>query len=84
MLNIRQGTLTGTIVFGSLLFVAGCQGPATNTTVATNSTNVSSNTNFNSNSNTNTASAMSITTSEPNEFLANVKLTLETLDGGAQ
>ncbi|HKP70443.1 MAG TPA: hypothetical protein VJV05_14240 [Pyrinomonadaceae bacterium] len=84
MVSIRQGMyLIGSTVLASVLVATGCQGPATNTTVATNSTNVSSNTNFNSNTNTNATSSTSITTSEPNEYQANIKLTLETM-GEAQ
>ena len=79
MLNIRHGIyLIGSIVLVSILTAVGCQAPATNTNIASNSTNVSSNTNFNSNTNA-TSSSTSITTSEPNEYQANVKLTLETM-----
>ena len=78
MFIIKQGIyLIGSIVLASILIAAGCQMPATNTNVATNTavntnTNVSSNTNISSTSTT-------ITTSEPNEYQANVKLTLETM-----
>ena len=64
---------------------AGCQGPAANTAVSNNSTFVNANANFNTNTNTTTTSSGTvITTSEPDQYQANVKLTLETLGQGQQ
>jgi hypothetical protein len=64
---------------------AGCQGPAANTAVSNNSTFVNANANFNTNTNTtSTSSGTVITTSEPEQYQANVKLTLETLGQGQQ
>ena len=78
MFFIRQGIyLVGSIILASILIAAGCQTPATNTNVATN-TRVNTNTNVSSNTNMSSAST-TITTSEPNEYQANVKLTLETM-----
>ena len=83
MQNVRNGLyLIGSIVLASVLIAAGCQTPATNTNVAGNTTRV--NTNGNVNTNTNAVSATTITTSEPNEYQANIKLTLETLAQGEQ
>ena len=82
MRNVRHGLyVVGSIILSSILLAAGCQGPATNTTVS-NTTTVNTNTNVNSNSNANSTTT-SITTSEPNEYQANIKLTLETM-GQAQ
>ena len=64
---------------------AGCQGPAANSAVSNNSTFVNANANFNTNTNTTTTSSGTvITTSEPDQYQANVKLTLETLGQGQQ
>lgn len=83
MRNIRHGLyLLGSIVLASVLFAVGCQGPATNTAVS-NTTNVNRNSNVTSNTNTNSTTSATITTSEPNEYQANIKLTLETM-GQAQ
>ena len=80
MHSIRHGFyLLGSIVLASVLMAVGCQGPATNTTVS-NTTAVNTNTNVNSNTNS-SSSVTTITTSEPNEYQANVKLTLESTGG---
>jgi len=65
------------IIVTAVLIAAGCQPPA-NTNVA-NTTVVNTNSNFNSNSNTTTTSTTTITTSEPEQYQANIRLTLETL-----
>lgn len=65
------------IIVTAVLIAAGCQPPA-NTNVA-NTTVVNTNTNVNSNSNTTTTSTTTITTSEPEQYQANIRLTLETL-----
>ena len=78
MSNIKWGIfLIGSIVMASVLMAGGCQAPSTNTNVATNRP-VNTNTNVNSNTNM-TSSTTTITTSEPNEYQANVKLTLESM-----
>ena len=86
MLSSRHKVyVVGTSLSLSLLFIAGCQPPATNTNTSTNTATINTNinTNVNANANTNTSvSTSTITTGEPNEYQANVKLTLETL--GAQ
>jgi hypothetical protein len=77
MSNIKWGVfLIGSIIMASISMAGGCQAPATNT-VTTNRT-VNTNTNINSNTNT-SSSTSTITTSEPNEYQANVKLTLESM-----
>ena len=82
MRDIRHGfILLGSIVMIAVVVAAGCQPPATNTTVA-NTTTVNTNVNTRSNSNV-TTTTTTITTSEPEQYQANIKLTLETL-GGAQ
>jgi len=71
--------LSSIILTGAALG-SGCQGPAANTALSNNSTFVNSNANFNTNTNTTvTSSGSVITTSEPEQYQANVKLTLETL-----
>jgi hypothetical protein len=65
------------MVFTAIIMAVGCQAPATNTTVANK---INTNANTGSNSNTNAATATTtITTSEPEQYQANIKLTLETL-----
>ena len=82
MREIRHGlTLVIAIVFSAILIAAGCQPPAANSTVANNSTFSNANANFNTNTNTITSSGTTITTSEPDQYQANVKLSLETLGG---
>ncbi|MEO8572463.1 MAG: hypothetical protein ABI481_00715 [Pyrinomonadaceae bacterium] len=85
MREMRHGFfLLGSIVLAAVAIVAGCQPPAGNTTVATNSTFTNANANFNTNTNTTaTASGSVVTTSEPEQYQATIKLTLETL-GEAQ
>jgi hypothetical protein len=79
MREFRHGFfLLGSIVFTAIIVAVGCQAPATNTTVA-NTTAINTNANTVSNSNVNTASTATITTSEPEQYQANIKLTLETL-----
>lgn len=81
MREIRKGLfLVGSIVMAAVVIGAGCQPPATNTNVA-NTTTVNRNSNINSNANV--ATTMVITTSEPEQYQANIRLTLETL-GQAQ
>ncbi|HUR99404.1 MAG TPA: hypothetical protein VMZ26_15165 [Pyrinomonadaceae bacterium] len=83
MREIRHGFfLVGSIVLSAILIAAGCQPPAGNTTTVANSG--VANTNFNSNSvgNANTSGATTssvITTNEPDQYQANIKLTLETM-----
>ena len=73
----------GSIIFIGAVLASGCQGPGTNSAVANNSTFVNANANFNTNTNTTvTSSGTVITTSEPEQYQANVKLTLETLGEG--
>ena len=76
---MRHTFLGSIIVIGAGLAL-GCQGPAPNNAVSNNSTFVNANANFNTNTNTTvTSSGSVITTSEPEQYQANVKLTLETL-----
>jgi hypothetical protein len=84
MRHIRNGfNFLGSITLIGALFTTGCQGPGTNTAVSNNSTFVNANANFNTNTNTTvTSSGTVITTSEPEQYQANVKLTLETLGQG--
>ena len=78
MNEIKDGlVLSLGIIVTAVLIAAGCQPPA-NTNVA-NTTVVNTNSNFNSNSNTTTTSTTTITTSEPEQYQANIRLTLETL-----
>jgi len=78
MREIKHGlTLVGSIVLTAVLFAAGCQTPATNSTV-TNTTTVRTNTNLNANTNSVTTTT-TITTSEPEQYQANIKLTFETI-----
>ena len=81
MREIRHGLfLLGSIVLSAIMIAAGCQPPGTNTTVA----NTTVNTNRNANSNIGaTSTTTTITTSEPEQYQANIRLTLETL-GDAQ
>ena len=82
MNEIKDGlVLLAGIVVTAVLIAAGCQPPANTNTG--NKTVVTTNTNFNSNSNTTTTTTTTITTSEPEQYQANIKLTLETL-GSAQ
>ncbi|HEX6126051.1 MAG TPA: hypothetical protein VFZ23_11830 [Pyrinomonadaceae bacterium] len=79
---MREGhglILVAVIVVAIALIASGCGAPATNTTVA--NTNVNINTNINSNTFASNSSAptASITTGEPEQYQANVKLTIETL-----
>ena len=84
MRNIRNGfNFLGSIILIGAVLGAGCQGPATNTAVSNNSTFANANANFNTNTNTTvTSSGTVITTSEPEQYQANVKLSLETLGQG--
>lgn len=78
MQGIRQGFyLIGSIIISSILVAAGCQPPAANTTVS-NTANVNTNVQ-NSNVGTGTTTSSAITTSEPEQYQANIKLTLETI-----
>ena len=84
MHEIRHGffLLGSTVLLGAAI-ASGCQGPASNSAVSNNSTFVNANANFNTNTNvTTTSSGTVITTSEPDQYQANVKLTLETLGQG--
>lgn len=85
MKELKHGFyLIGAIVAASIAMAAGCQPPATNSATSNNSTFVNANANFNTNTNVaTTSSGTTITTSEPNEYQANVKMSLETL-GEAQ
>ena len=84
MQHIRNNVyFLGSIIFIGAVLASGCQGPGTNSAVANNSTFVNANANFNTNTNTTvTSSGPVITTSEPEQYQANVKLTLETLGEG--
>ena len=76
MREIRQAVgLMATVV--TAMFIAGCGAPATNTTVT--NTNVNSNTNLLSNTNLNstTTNTSAITTGEPEQYQANVRLSLQ-------
>ena len=78
MNELKDGlVLLAGIVITAVLVSAGCQPPA-NTNTTANTTIVNTNTNVNSNANT-TVSTTAITTSEPDQYQANVRLTLETL-----
>lgn len=81
MRDISHGFfLIGAIVLAAIMIAAGCQPPASNTTVANTKTG---NTNSNTNSNTNVSTtATTIAASEPEAYQANIKLTLETLGSG--
>jgi hypothetical protein len=83
MQEIRHGfILVFSIVFVAAIIGAGC-GTPTNTSTVTNTNrtvNTNSISNANTNSNSNTSSSV-ITTSEPNQYQANIKLTFETLGG---
>jgi hypothetical protein len=82
MREIRHGYFSvGWVVLVAILITAGCQSPAGNTAVSnSNSTFANANANFNTNTNTTTTSSgATITTSEPEQYQANIKLTLETL-----
>lgn len=78
--EIRQGiTLLGAIAIASIAIASGCQPPATNTAVANKpAVNVNSNANVNANSNSAVATT-AIVTSEPEQYQANIRLTLETM-----
>jgi len=77
MREIKHGLiLLGSIVLSAILIAGGCQPPGANTNVA--NTKVNTNTNTNSNSNVTTATT-TITTNEPEQYQANIRLTLETL-----
>lgn len=70
----------GFVTMASMFLVAGCGGPATNINTSANtnintSTNAAANTNFNSS----TSGSSTITTSEPEQYQANVKLSLQAL-----
>lgn len=84
MRHFRNGlNFLGSIGFLVAVLGSGCQGPATNSAVSNNSTFVNANANFNTNTNvTATSSGTVITTSEPEQYQANVKMTLETLGQG--
>jgi hypothetical protein len=76
MLYMRQGGVLATALM-AVVITAGCGAPATNTMVA--NTNVNSNTNLLSNTNLNntTTNTTAITTGEPEQYQANVRLTLQ-------
>lgn len=80
MREIRHGFfLLGSIVLTAIMIAGGCQPPAGNTTVA-NTTTVNTNSNSNTNANVGTiVTTKTITASEPEQYQANIKLTLETL-----
>ncbi len=83
MHEMKDGlVLLAGIVVTAILVAAGCQPAATNTTVV-NTTTVNRNANINSNTSVTTTTTTTITTSEPEQYQANIKLTLETL-GEAQ
>jgi len=69
--------LIGSIVLASILMAAGCQPAATNTTVP-NTARDNANTNRTTNTNVSTTTT-TITTSEPDQYQANIRLTLETI-----
>ncbi|MEP7147470.1 MAG: hypothetical protein ABI857_01120 [Acidobacteriota bacterium] len=78
MREIKFGiVLLGSIILTAILIATGCQPPSANTTVA--NTNVSTNANTNSNANVSTTTTTTITASEPEQYQANIKLTIETL-----
>lgn len=72
-------TLAGSVIVASIVLVAGCGAPAINVNSGANtninsSSNAAANTNFNSSRGSST-----ITTSEPEQYQANVKLSLQAL-----
>ncbi len=78
MREIRYGFyLIGSIVVASIAIAAGCQ-PSSNTNVA-NTAAVNTNTNINRNTNVSSTTTTTITTSEPEQYQANIKMTLETI-----
>lgn len=78
MLRIIRGSyLVVTTVLAVLVTLTGCQTSGTNTPV-TNTATTNINTNLNANVNSSAAST-TITTSEPEKYQANIKLTLETV-----
>jgi len=82
MQESRQGFfLLASIVITAIVIAAGCQPPATNTTVANTTAVGNLNTSTNSNANASRVGT-TITTSEPEKYQANVKLMLETLGEG--
>lgn len=79
----RTKLLGSFAAFGAAVFMTGCTPPAANTALNSGATNLNRNS-VNTNSNTTSSSStLAITTSEPEQYQANVKLTLETL-GEAQ
>src|SRR5215203_4510320 len=81
MREIRHGFFSvGSMVLAAVI-LTGCQGPAGNTTVGnSNAPFANANANFNTNTNTTTTeSGATVTTSEPEQYQANIRLTLETL-----
>ena len=77
MHKIRQGLVFWTATITAVMFAAGCGAPGTNTTVS--NTNVNSNTNLlaNTNLNSTTTNTSAITTGEPEQYQANVRLSLQ-------
>src|SRR5688572_33172150 len=76
---MKETKLVGTVVAfaASVVFLAGCTPPAANTALNSGATNSNRNT---TNTNTiTTTSSTTITTSEPEQYQANIKLTLETM-----
>lgn len=73
-------SLAGFLIIGSVSLTAGCGGPAINVNTASNtninsSTNAAASTNFNSSA----TSSSTVTASEPEQYQANVKLSLQAL-----
>lgn len=72
--------LAGFIIFAAIALLTSCGAPVTNINTAANtninsSTNAAANTNFNSS----TTSSSAITTSEPEQYQANIKLSLQAM-----
>ena len=79
MRNIRHGFVLSAAITAAAMAAAGCGAPATNTTLTNTNSNVNSNTNLLSNTNINstTTNTSAITTGEPEQYQANVRLSLQ-------
>src|SRR5687768_11576637 len=83
MQEIRHGCiLVSSIGFMAIVIAVGCESPPTNSAVgnANSAPRANSITNTNTNSNS-VGSTSTVTTSEPEQYQANIKMTLETLGG---
>ena len=71
--------LVASVIAMIALTAIGCGAPATNTTVANTNVNINTNINTNTFAANSAAPSASITTGEPDQYQANVRLTIETL-----